>query len=81
MVKERLASLQDFPQARLPFQWPETNTPSSPVPTEQPAASSTSPEVPIDAATAVEPITGRVTRSQKRLLVGNVSIPDTWHIG
>ena len=27
IVKERFAPLQDFPQARLPFQWPENNSP------------------------------------------------------
>ena len=79
LVKERLAPLEDFPQARLPFQWPEDSPPSPPIPPHEPPAPSADPDAPQDIIVLDSPTTGRVTRSQTRALVGNMSLPDTYY--
>ena len=80
LVKERFASLQDFPRARLPFQEPETDCQSPMHQSEQPAAAPADPNVPADTEQNDPPITRRVTRSQTRPVVGNVSQSDiSWN--
>ena len=79
LVKERFAPLQDFPQARLPFQWPENNSPPPPVSPDQPEVTQADPVILQDVTVLDTPTTGRVTRSQTRARVGNVSHADTSH--